>query len=59
MDVETYFQSYSMQILGVDLVWERPGIDGYEDANTVPPLGFWQEMIHIFGFPKKKGISDA
>ncbi|KAK7227481.1 hypothetical protein V2G26_015484 [Clonostachys chloroleuca] len=43
----------------VDLVWERPGIDGYEDANTEPPLGFWEEMIHIFGFPKKKGMSDA
>ncbi|CAH0030854.1 unnamed protein product, partial [Clonostachys rhizophaga] len=78
-NVETFFQSYSMQILSVilfvgwkiinktdyvtpdkvDLIWERPGIDRYEDATTEPPLGFWEEMIRIVGFPKEKGMSDA
>jgi amino acid transporter len=78
-NVETFFQSYSMQILSVilffgwkiinktdsvtpdkvELVWERPRIDRYEDATTEPPLGFWEEMIHIVGFPTKKGMLDA
>ncbi|KAF4232401.1 hypothetical protein CNMCM8980_004877 [Aspergillus fumigatiaffinis] len=28
----------------VDLVWQRPGIDAYENSVTTPPVSFWTEM---------------
>lgn len=34
----------------VDLVWERPIIDAYEDASTTPAIGFWAEMAHLWTF---------
>ncbi|KAF9877468.1 hypothetical protein CkaCkLH20_05168 [Colletotrichum karsti] len=72
--VEAFFQSYSMQILGiflffgwkfykktkyikpadVDLVWERPLIDAYEDSITEPPVGFWTEMGQLIGIRRNK-----
>ncbi len=41
-----------------DLVWEKPAIDAYEDAFEEVPLGFWQEIVHIF-WPRKKVQSDS
>ncbi|KAH7173525.1 amino acid permease/ SLC12A domain-containing protein [Fusarium flagelliforme] len=41
----------------VDLTWERPVIDAYENAITTPPQGFWQEMGQLIGI-KKKAYSD-
>ncbi|OAA70381.1 Amino acid/polyamine transporter I [Cordyceps fumosorosea ARSEF 2679] len=38
----------------VDLVWERPTIDAYENRFTEPPVGFWTEMLALFGYKKSK-----
>ncbi|KAE8153647.1 amino acid permease/ SLC12A domain-containing protein [Aspergillus avenaceus] len=43
----------------VDLVWERPAIDAYENSITTPPTGFWTEMVQLIGFRRKKGDQDA
>ncbi|KAF5025929.1 hypothetical protein F66182_1964 [Fusarium sp. NRRL 66182] len=37
----------------VDLVWERPIIDSYENSITTPPTGFWQEMGMLIGIKAK------
>ncbi|QMW39262.1 hypothetical protein G4B11_002542 [Aspergillus flavus] len=42
----------------VDLVWERPGIDAYENSITTPPVGFWTEMIGLVGIGRKKNGQD-
>ena len=34
----------------LDLVWERPIIDAYENSFTVPPTGFWLQMGQLLGF---------
>ena len=31
----------------VDLVWERPTIDAYEETFIDAPVGFWEEMIQV------------
>ncbi|KAL7622541.1 hypothetical protein AAE478_008048 [Parahypoxylon ruwenzoriense] len=31
----------------VDLVWERPSVDAYENTITEAPTTFWQEMGHL------------
>lgn len=41
----------------VDLVWERPVIEAYENSITTPPTGFWQEMGQMVGI-KRKTYSD-
>ncbi|KAI5456601.1 amino acid transporter [Mariannaea sp. PMI_226] len=38
----------------VDLVWERPIIDAYENSIVTPPTGFWTEMGHLVGIRKTK-----
>lgn len=38
----------------VDLVWERPTIDAYENRFTEPPVGFWTEILAMFGYKKEK-----
>lgn len=38
----------------VDLVWERPAIDAYESRFVEPPVGFWTEMMALFGYKKSK-----
>jgi len=38
----------------VDLVWERPQIDAYENTLTEPPTGFWEEMGHLIGIRRAK-----
>ncbi|KAF9888489.1 hypothetical protein FE257_008596 [Aspergillus nanangensis] len=44
----------------VDLVWERPSIDAYENAITTPPVGFWREMVSLVGLRRRsKPQSDA
>ncbi|KAE8380497.1 amino acid permease/ SLC12A domain-containing protein [Aspergillus bertholletiae] len=42
----------------VDLVWERPAIDAYENSITTPPVGFWSEMIGLIGIGRKKNRED-
>ncbi|KAI9757861.1 MAG: hypothetical protein M4579_003297 [Chaenotheca gracillima] len=37
----------------VDLTWERPIIDAYEASFVSPPVGFWTEIIQMFGFRRK------
>ncbi|KAE8389409.1 amino acid transporter [Aspergillus alliaceus] len=44
----------------VDLVWEKPAIDAYEESYTTPPTGFWEEMGHLVGIRRKaKAQMDA
>ncbi|KAF7590699.1 hypothetical protein BBP40_002535 [Aspergillus hancockii] len=38
----------------VDLVWERPAIDAYENSITTPPVGFWTEMLRLVGFRRRR-----
>lgn len=38
----------------VDLVWERPIIDAYENSITEPAVGFWTEMAQLVGLRRKK-----
>ncbi|KAH0841964.1 hypothetical protein AYO21_02977 [Fonsecaea monophora] len=42
----------------VDLVWERPVIDAYEDSFVSPPVGFWTETVQIFGFKRDRVDDD-
>lgn len=39
----------------VDLVWERPLIDAYEDSFLDPPTGFWREIGQMVGYGRKAG----
>lgn len=38
----------------VDLIWERPVIDAYENSITTPPVGFWTEMLRLVGIRRRK-----
>lgn len=40
----------------VDLVWERPAVEAYENSITTPPVGFWTEMLRLVGFRRKRKI---
>lgn len=40
----------------LDLVWERPIVDAYEESFLSPPTGFWLEMGQMVGF--KRHIRD-
>lgn len=42
----------------VDLVWDAPIIDAYEETFYEPALGFWQEIIGMVGI-KGKGKGDG
>lgn len=41
-----------------DLVWERPLIDAYEASFIDPPVGFWREMLQMFGIGRIRGGND-
>lgn len=41
----------------VDLVWDAPIIDAYEETFYEDPVGFWAEVIQMVGI-KKKGSGD-
>ena len=41
----------------VDLVWDAPIIDAYEETFYEAPLGFWTEILQLFGL-KKHGNGD-
>ncbi|KAH7163533.1 amino acid permease/ SLC12A domain-containing protein [Dactylonectria estremocensis] len=41
----------------VDLVWERPIIDAYENTFTEPAVGFWTEMGYLVGIRRNKKTS--
>lgn len=43
----------------VDLVWERPSIDAYENSITTPPVGFWTEMARLVGLRRRRVGSDG
>jgi amino acid transporter len=36
----------------MDLVWERPIIDAYEESCDVPVVGFWTEMVQLVGLKR-------
>jgi amino acid transporter len=38
----------------VDLVWQRPEIDAYENSITAPPVGFWTEMGELVGIRRRR-----
>ncbi|EGP91817.1 unnamed protein product [Zymoseptoria tritici ST99CH_1A5] len=38
----------------VDLVWEKPIIDAYEETFMEPAVGFWSEMLQLIGIGRKK-----
>lgn len=38
----------------VDLVFERPIIDAYENSITTPATGFWTEMLQLIGIGRNK-----
>ncbi len=42
-----------------DLVWERPVIDAYEASFVGPPVGFWTEVLQLFGLKRVKGGNDV
>lgn len=39
----------------MDLIWERPGIDAYEQLTTEPVVSFWTEILQLFGFRRHPG----
>ncbi|TID22994.1 General amino acid permease AGP2 [Venturia nashicola] len=41
--------------LEVDLVWQAPVIDLYEQSFTEEPVGFWTEMVQLVGLRRGKG----
>ncbi|KAK1148490.1 hypothetical protein N8T08_009495 [Aspergillus melleus] len=43
----------------VDLVWERPAIDSYENSITTPPVGFWTEMLRLVGLRRRRSGSEG
>jgi len=43
----------------LDLVWEAPAIDAYEATFYEPPMGFWREMLLLFGIKLNKPGGDA
>lgn len=42
----------------VDLIWQRPSIDAYEESFVTPPVGFWREFIQMFGLKRVPGGND-
>jgi yeast amino acid transporter len=42
-----------------DLVWERPLIDAYEATFEEVPVGFWTEIIQMFGLKRNKQSGTA
>lgn len=42
----------------VDLVWERPLVDAYEESFIGPPSGFWRELGQMVGIGRQKGGND-
>lgn len=38
--------------LEADLVWDRPVVEAYEASFVNEPLGFWTEIVQLFGFKK-------
>lgn len=37
-----------------DLVWDRPQIDAYEAAFEEVPVGFWVEILQMFGLKRRR-----
>ncbi|KAL2684807.1 hypothetical protein Neosp_005898 [[Neocosmospora] mangrovei] len=40
-----------------DLVWEKPQIDAYEASFEEVPVGFWVEIVQMFGLMKNKQVT--
>lgn len=46
--------------IDVDLVWERPIIEAYENSISTPPVGFWTEIGGLLGLRRRaKPVVDA
>jgi amino acid transporter len=43
----------------VDLVWQAPVIDLYEQSFTDAPVRFWTEMLQLVGLRKGKVVAAA
>lgn len=43
----------------VDLVWERPGIEAYENSITELAVGFWTEMGQLVGLRRTPKAQDV
>ncbi|KAH6973031.1 amino acid transporter [Ilyonectria sp. MPI-CAGE-AT-0026] len=44
----------------VDLIWERPVIESYENSITTPAVGFWTEIGYLVGLRQNTNVqSDA
>lgn len=41
----------------LDLIWDAPVIDAYEETFYEPPMGFWTELLQLVGI-KKHGKGD-
>lgn len=41
--------------LEVDLVWQAPGIDLYEQSFMEAPVGFWTEILQLVGVRRGRG----
>lgn len=39
-------------------MWERPTVDAYEATFIDPPVGFWREILQMFGIARMKGGND-
>ena len=42
----------------VDLIWERPAIDAYEETFYGSPVSFWREMGQMIGIGRIPGGND-
>ena len=43
-------RTHTVKPYQLDLVWEAPVIDRYEETFISAPLGFWTEVLQMFGF---------
>jgi amino acid transporter len=39
----------------MDLIWQAPNIDAYEQTFYDPPLGFWTEILQLVGLRRNRG----
>ena len=42
-----------------DLIWDAPLVDAYEAMHMESSVGYWTEMIQIFGFRRNKANRDV
>jgi amino acid transporter len=52
--ISCLFGPVILTLIALDLVWERPVIDRYEASVVEQHIGFWEEVMIMMGFKKKK-----